>query len=72
MPMHRGGVFFNEAPFEIDVPDINIETIRPDMDRIKIEMNELRSRMQDQSQELRENLQRQVRPRAKVRVLEGI
>ncbi len=72
MPKHRGGVFFNEAPFELDMPDINIETIRPDMDRFKIEMNQLRSRLQDQSQELREKIQREVRPRVKVHLLEGI
>jgi C-terminal processing protease CtpA/Prc len=71
-PKHRGGVFFNEDPFQFEMPDINIETIRPDMGNLKIEMDQLRSRLRDQSQELREKIEREVKPRVRVHVLEGI
>ena len=72
LPRHPGGVLFNEAPFEFDMPDINIETVRPDMQRLKIDLNQLRSRLRDQSQELREKIEREVKPRVRVHVLEGI
>jgi hypothetical protein len=72
LPKHRGGVYFNEAPFEFDRPDINIETIRPDMERLKIDLNQMKNRIRYQSQELREKIEREVRPRVRVHVLEGI
>ncbi len=72
LPNHRGGVMFNEAPFEFEMPDIDIETIRPDMQRLKIELNQLRSRLRDQSLDLREKIEREVKPRVRVHVLEGI
>jgi hypothetical protein len=72
MPKRHGGVFFNDAPFEFDMPDIDIETVRPDMDHMKMELNQLRGRLQDKSQELRQKIEREVRPRVRVRVMEGI
>ncbi|MCX6134194.1 MAG: PDZ domain-containing protein [Ignavibacteriales bacterium] len=72
MPKHRGGVFFNEGPMEFDMPDIHIESLEPDMDKLKIEMNHLKGRLKDQSLELREKIEREVRPRVRVRVLQGI
>jgi predicted metalloprotease with PDZ domain len=71
-PKHPGGVLFNEAPFDFDVPDIDIETIRPDMQRLKIELNQLKNHLHDQSLELREKIEREVKPRVRVHVLEGI
>jgi membrane-associated protease RseP (regulator of RpoE activity) len=72
MPKHRGGVFFNEAPFEFNVPDIDIGVVHPDVERLKIDLNELRDRLQYKSQELREKIEREVKPRVRVHVLEGI
>jgi len=72
LPGHHGGVFFNEAPFEINVPDIEIETMRPDMERLKIDLNELRDRLQYQSQELRQKIEREVRHNVRVHVMESI
>jgi membrane-associated protease RseP (regulator of RpoE activity) len=71
-PRRRGGVLFNEAPFEFDMPDINIETLRPDMERLKIDLNDMRGRIREQTQDLREKIERDVKPRVRVRVLEGI
>jgi predicted metalloprotease with PDZ domain len=71
-PKHRGGVFFNEAPFEIQVPEIDLETLRPHMDQLKIELDQMKSRLHDESSQLREKIERDVKPHVWMRVLHGI
>lgn len=72
MPKHSGGVFFKEAPFEFDMPDIDIETIHPDMEGLRIELNQMRGRIREQTKELREKIESEVRPHVRVHVLEGV
>ena len=74
IPKHRGGVFFNggEMPFEFDMPNIEVETVRPEMEKLNIELNQLRGRLQDQTKELRQKIDRDVRSRVRVHVMEGV
>ena len=71
-PRHRGGVFFNEDPFEIQVPEIDLETLRPHMDQLTIELDQMTGRLHDKSIQLREKIERDVKPHVWVRVLHGI
>ncbi|MBF8295664.1 MAG: hypothetical protein HW389_2209 [Bacteroidetes bacterium] len=71
-PRHRGGVFFNEAPFEIEIPEPDLGTLRPHMDRLKIELDQMKGRLRDESFQLREKIEKEVKPRVRVRVLHGI
>jgi S1-C subfamily serine protease len=72
LPRHRGGFYFNEAPFEINVPEIDMESIRPNMDQLKMEMDQLRGRLRDESIQLRERIQKEVKPTVRVHVQESI
>lgn len=72
MLKHRGSVMFDEAPLEFDMPDIEIESFHPDMQKLKIEMNELKSHLRQQTQDLHQKIEREVRPHVRVRVLEGV
>jgi len=71
-PRHRGGVFFNEAPFEIQVPEIDLENLRPHMDQLKIELDQMKGRLHDESIQLREKIEKDVKPHVRVRVLHGV
>ncbi len=71
-PRRGGGVFFNQGPFDIDVPEIDIENIRPKMDQLKVEMDQLRNRLQDQSIQLRERIEKEVKPMVRVHGQESI
>lgn len=71
-PRHRGRIFFNEAPFEIEIPELDLGTLRPHMDRLKIELDQMKGRLRDESTQLREKIERDVKPRVRVRILHGI
>jgi len=71
-PRHRGGVFFDEAPFEIQVPEIDLGNLRPHMDQLKIELDQMKGRLHDESIQLREKIEKDVKPHVRVRVLHGI
>jgi predicted metalloprotease with PDZ domain len=58
--------YFNE------VPRIEIEHIRPDMDALKIEVDHLRGQLRDQTGSIREDLRRIIRPRVIVRGIRQI
>jgi C-terminal processing protease CtpA/Prc len=76
-PRHREGAMLDGREFDlqipdVEMPDVQIERIRPDMDRLKIEMNRLREKMDDGSIQLRNNLLRELRPKVRLHVLEDI
>jgi hypothetical protein len=92
--------WFNEGPFrsrkesmmfhvpdvDVEVPEFNFETVHPDLDQLKIEMNDLREHIYDKSMKLRENgehlkqqarelrekIEREVKPRISVHVSRSI
>ena len=57
-PRHREGSMFEG--YEFNVPDVHIETIRPDMDKLRSEMEQFRNQWKVDSKELREKIQREV------------
>jgi hypothetical protein len=85
-PRHRGESYFNEAPFEINVPEIDMERVRPHMEQFRmqmdqfrphmeqfrIQMDQLRGRMREESNQLRERIQKEVRQSVRVHVQESI
>ncbi len=53
-------------------PEIDVETVQPDLENLKIEMNRLREHLKDQSMELREKIQEGVAPHVSVRISRSI
>lgn len=74
--------WFNEGPFknrnesmmfdmpdiDVHVPEMDVDTDHPDLDHLKIEMNNLREHLKNQSMELREKIRREVKPRISVQI----
>lgn len=52
----------------IRVPRIEIERLRPDMDRLHIELDELKDRVREDASGIRERILREVAPKVRVRV----
>ena len=65
-------MFFNMPEIDVHVPEIDVETVHPDLDNLKIEMNNLREHLKDQSMQLREKIQREVKPHISVRISRSI
>ena len=63
---------FNMPDIDVHVPEIDIETVHPDLDNLRIEMNNLREHLKDQSMELREKIQREVKPHISVQISRSI
>jgi predicted metalloprotease with PDZ domain len=65
-------MMFNVPDVNVEVPDIDVETAHPDMDHLRIEMNDLREHLQNQSKELREKIQKEVQSHISVRISRNI
>jgi len=69
-------MFFTVPEFDVNVPsidpEIEIGSVHPDFDNLRIETNNLRERLRDQSTQLREKIQNEVRPRISVRISRSI
>jgi C-terminal processing protease CtpA/Prc len=63
---------FDMPDFDVHVPEIDIESVHPDLDNLRIEMNNLREHLKDQSIELREKIQKEVKPRVSVHLSRSI
>ncbi|MCX6142924.1 MAG: PDZ domain-containing protein [Ignavibacteriales bacterium] len=61
-------MLFNVPDIDVQVPEIDVETEHPDLDHLKIEMNNLREHLKNQSMELREKIQREVKPHISVQI----
>jgi serine protease Do len=68
----KESMFFKMPEFDVHVPEIDDETMHPDLDNLKIEMNNLREHLKHQSMQLREKIQREVKPHVSVRISRSI
>ena len=65
-------MLFNMPDIDVQVPEIDVETVHPDLDHLKLEMNDLRRHLNDQSTQLRERIEREVKPRIRVSIARSI
>lgn len=72
LPKHLEGGRFGTPDVDIHLPEIEIENLRPDMDRLRFEMELLRDRLKNNSIQLRERILRDVKPHVTVRVHRSI
>lgn len=68
----KEGLLFDVPDFDIHVPEVEIESIRPDLDNLKIEMDKLKQNLKNQSIELRERIQRDVKPVVRVHIYRSL
>jgi serine protease Do len=65
-------MLFDVPEVDVHVPEINIESVHPDLDNLKIEMYNLQEHLKDQSMQLREKIQREVKPHVSVHISRSI
>lgn len=60
---------FNHIPdFDIRIPRIEIDRIRPDLDELRIDLERMREDLRHDGREIREKIEREIKPRVKVRI----
>jgi C-terminal processing protease CtpA/Prc len=70
---HPGAFYFNNGePFEINVPEIDMEQIRPRLEQLRMQMDQMRGRTREETNQLRERIQREVKSAVRVHVQESI
>ena len=61
-------MLFNVPEIDVQVPEIDVDSEHPALDHMKIEMNNLHEHLKNQSMELREKIQKEVKPHISVRI----
>lgn len=67
-PPHRLNEFQDLEDMDFDVPDIEIERIRPHLDELRLNLDELKNNLRGQQFELRRKIERDSKPRIRIKV----
>lgn len=68
-PGHPREFHFNHVPdIDIRIPRIEVDRIRPDLDVLKFDLERMREDLHREGRDIREKIEREIKPRVKVRV----